>query len=55
MIKSRKLSMGYVARMRELRNAYKILVGKLEGKRPLGRPRCREEDNIKMYLKEIRV
>jgi hypothetical protein len=33
--------------------AYKILVGKPEGKRPLGRPRLRWEDNIKMYLREI--
>jgi hypothetical protein len=39
--------------MREKRNAYKILVGKPEGKRPLGRPRSRWEDNIKMDLKEI--
>jgi hypothetical protein len=36
----------------EKRNAYRILVGKLEGKRPLGRPRCRWEDNIKMDLRE---
>jgi hypothetical protein len=35
------------------RNAYKILVGKPEGKRPLGRPRCRWVDNIKMDLREI--
>jgi hypothetical protein len=34
-------------------NAYRILVRKLEGKRPLGRPRCRWEDNIKMDLREI--
>jgi hypothetical protein len=34
-------------------NAYRILVGKPEGKRPLGRPRCRWEDNIKGYRKEI--
>jgi hypothetical protein len=37
--------------MREKRNAYKILVGKPERKRPLGRPRHRWEDNIKMDLK----
>jgi hypothetical protein len=37
----------------EKRNAYRILVGKPEGKRPLGRPRHRWEDNIKMYLREI--
>jgi len=36
-----------------MRNAYKILVGKPEGKRPLGRPRRRWEDNIRMDLREI--
>jgi hypothetical protein len=36
-----------------MRNAYKILVGKLEGKRPLGRPRLRWEDNIKFDRREI--
>jgi hypothetical protein len=36
-----------------MRNALKILVGKLDGKRPLGRPRCRWEDNIKFGLREI--
>jgi hypothetical protein len=35
------------------RNAYRVLVGKPEGKRPLGRPRLRGEDGIKMDLKEI--
>jgi hypothetical protein len=35
------------------KNAYKILVGKPEGKRPLGRPRHRWEDNIKMDLREM--
>jgi hypothetical protein len=39
--------------MGERRNAYGILVGKPEGKRPLGRPRCRWVDNIKMNLREI--
>jgi hypothetical protein len=39
--------------MGEMRNAYNILVGKPEGKRPRGRPRHREEDNIRMDLKEI--
>jgi hypothetical protein len=37
----------------EKRNAYRILVGKLEGKRPLGRQRRRWENNIKMDLREI--
>jgi hypothetical protein len=37
----------------EKRNAYRILVGKPEGKRPLGRPRRRWEDNIRMDLREI--
>jgi hypothetical protein len=32
---------------------YRVLVGKTKGKKPLGRPRCRWEDNIKMYLKEV--
>jgi hypothetical protein len=36
-----------------MRNAYIVLVGKPEGKRSLGRPRCRWEDNIKRDLKEI--
>jgi hypothetical protein len=44
---------GHVARMGEKRNAYKILVGNPEGKRPLGRPRRRWVDNIKMDLREI--
>jgi hypothetical protein len=39
--------------MGEKRNAYKILVGKPEGKRPLGRPKLRWEDNIVMNLREI--
>jgi hypothetical protein len=43
---------GHVARMGEKRNAYKILVGKPEGKRPLGRSRCKWEDDIKMDLRE---
>jgi hypothetical protein len=42
----------HVALMAKI-NAYKILVGKPEGKRPVGTPRCRWEDNIKMDLREI--
>jgi hypothetical protein len=38
----------------EGRGVYRFLVGKPEGKRTLGRPRCRSEDNIKMDLKEVR-
>jgi hypothetical protein len=41
--------------MEEMRNAYKIMVGKLERKRSLRRPRCRWEDNIKMELTENSV
>jgi hypothetical protein len=53
MIKFRRVRWaGHVARMREKRNACRILVGKLEGKRPLGRPRRRWMDNIKIDLKE---
>jgi hypothetical protein len=44
---------GHVARIREKRNAYRLLVGKPEGKRPLGRPRRRWVDNIKMDLGEV--
>jgi hypothetical protein len=44
---------GHVARLGEKRNAYWILVGKQEGKRPLGGPRRRCEDNIRMDLREI--
>jgi hypothetical protein len=44
---------GYMARMGEERNVYKVLVGKTEGKRPLGRPRHRREDGIRMDLREI--
>jgi hypothetical protein len=45
---------GHVARMGEGRGAYRILVGRPEGRRPLGRPRRRWEDNIKMDLQEVR-
>ncbi|KAJ4438933.1 hypothetical protein ANN_14887 [Periplaneta americana] len=52
-IKSRRLGWaGHVARMGESRNASRVLVGRPEGKRPLGRPRRRWEDNIKMDLRE---
>ena len=50
-IKSRRMRWaGNVARMGERRGVYRVLVGKVEGKRPLGRPRRRWEDNIKMNL-----
>jgi len=53
-IKSRRMSWaGHVARMGERRGVYRILVGKPEGKRPLGRPSHRWEDNIKMDLQEV--
>jgi hypothetical protein len=53
-IKSRRMRRtGHVARMGEKRVAYKILVGRPEGRRPLGKPRCRWEDNIKMDLQEM--
>jgi hypothetical protein len=52
MIKSRRTRWaGHVARMGEKRNAYRILVGKAEGKRPLGRRRRRWVDNIKIDLR----
>ncbi|KAJ4437190.1 hypothetical protein ANN_17325 [Periplaneta americana] len=44
---------GHVAHMRESKNAYRVLVGRPEGKRPLGRPRRRWEDNIKIDLREV--
>jgi hypothetical protein len=44
---------GHVARMREKRNAYRFLVGKTEGRRPLGRPRRRWVDYIRLDLVEI--
>ena len=53
-IKSRRMRWaGHVARMREGRGVYSVLVGKHEGKRPLGRPRRRWEDNIKMDLEIV--
>jgi len=54
MIKSRRMRWaGHVARMEERRGVYSILVEKPEGKRPLGRPRRRWEDNIKTDLQEV--
>jgi hypothetical protein len=54
MIKSRRMRWAkHVARMGEKRNAYRILLGKPEGKRPLRRPRRRWVDNNKMDLREI--
>jgi len=53
-IKSRRMRwVGHVACMGERGGAYRVLVGKPEGKRPLGRPRHRWEDNIKMDLQEV--
>jgi len=53
-IKSRRMRWAvHVARMGEERGAYRILVGKPEGKRPLGRPRHRWADNIRMNLQEV--
>jgi hypothetical protein len=46
---------GHVARVGEEREVYKVLVGKPEGKRPLGRPRRRWEDGIRMDLREIEL
>jgi hypothetical protein len=54
-IKWRMRWAGHVERMGEKRNVYRLLVGKPEGKRPLGRPRRRWKDNIKMDLIEIGV
>jgi hypothetical protein len=53
MIKSRMRWVGHVARIGEKRDAYRILVGKPEGKRLLERPRRMWVDNIKMDLKEV--
>jgi len=44
---------GHVARMGKGRGVYRVLVGKPEGKRPMGRPRRRWQDNIKMDLQEV--
>ena len=53
-VKSRRMRWpGHVARMGEDRGVRRLLVGKPEGNRPLGRPRRRWEDNIKMDLQEV--
>jgi hypothetical protein len=53
-VKSRRMSWaGHVARMGEGRGVHRVLVGKPEGKRPLGKPRRRWQDNIKMDLQEV--
>ena len=53
-IKSRRMRWtGHVARMGEGRSVYRVLVGKPEGRRPLGRPRRTWEDNIRMDLLEV--
>ena len=53
-VKSRRMRWaGHVAFMREDRGVQRVLVGKPEGKRPLGRPRRRWQDNIKMDLQEV--
>jgi hypothetical protein len=53
-IKSKRMSLtGHVARIGEKRNAYRLLVGKPEGRRPLRRPRRRRLDNIRMDLVEV--
>ena len=44
---------GHIARMGESKGVYRVLVGKPEGKRPLGRPRRKWVDNIKMHLQEV--
>jgi hypothetical protein len=53
MMKARRMRWaGHVARMGDVRRAYKILVGRPEGRRPLGRPRRRWEDKVKMDLRK---
>jgi hypothetical protein len=54
--KSRRMRWaGHVARMAEGRSVYRVLVGRSEGKRPLGRPRRRWEDNTKLDIREIGI
>jgi len=53
-VKSRRMRLtGHVARVGEGRGVHRVLVGKPEGKRPLGRPRHRWEDNIKIGIREV--
>jgi hypothetical protein len=53
-VKSRRMKWaGHVARLGEERGVHRVLMGKTEGKRPRGRPRCRWEDNIKMDIQEV--
>jgi hypothetical protein len=55
-IKSKRMRWaGHVARMGEGRSVYRLLVGRPEGKRPLGRPTCSWKDNIKMDLRETGI
>jgi hypothetical protein len=55
-IKSRRMGWtGHLTHIGEGRGVYRVLVGRLEGKRPLGRPRRRWEDNIKIDLREIGI
>jgi len=53
-MKSRRIRWaGHVARVGDRRSVYMVLVGKSEGKRPLGRPRCRRDDGIKMAIQGV--
>jgi hypothetical protein len=52
-IKSRRMRWMHITFMGEMRNAYNILIGKSEGKRPFARPRCRWEGNIRIDIVEI--
>jgi hypothetical protein len=55
-IKSRSMRWaGHVARMGEGRGVYRVLIGRAEGKRPLGRPRRKWKNNIKMDLRETGI
>jgi hypothetical protein len=51
----RMMGAGHMARMGEGRGVYRVLVGRSEGKRPLGRPRRKWKDNIKMDLREVGI